>query len=110
MRDLIDGDSAGELSGHRAAHPVADSKDEIAVLGGRLSKLSQVMIFESVELETEEGILIVRSNLALVGQPEPLKLCRDYALIVHHPILRSREGSLKTRSRSSRSAHRIAGK
>src|SRR4029077_21143890 len=97
MGDLIDGDSAGELSGHRPAHPVADSKDEIAALGGRLSKLSQVMIFESIELETEEGIFIVRSKLALVGEQIELKLCRDYALVVHHPIFPSREGSLKTR-------------
>src|SRR5262245_1673157 len=109
MRDLIDGDSAGELSGHRPTHPITYRKDEIAVMGGRLPKLSQVMIFECIELKTKEGIFIVRSNLALVRQPKPLKLCRDYVLSVHHPILRSREGSLKTQSRSSRSARRIVG-
>ncbi len=106
-RDLLHCDSAGELSRHCPAHAIAYGKNEIDAFGGGFTDLSEIAQFESIELKAQKGIFIVGTDLAPVRQPEPLEASRPVALLIHYPVLRNLEGSLKTRNRSSRSGHRI---
>jgi hypothetical protein len=109
-RNLVDRDSAGKLSRHRAPHTIAHREDKIGALGRSVAELSKVAELKGVELKAEERILIVGANFAPVRQSEPLKMSRYYALSVHDPVLRNLEESLKTRSLSSRSGHRTGDK
>ncbi len=69
--DFINGDAAGEFPRAGAAHAVADGKDEIDLASGVFTDAAHVADLLGVELEAEEGVLVVLADLAAVGEAIP---------------------------------------
>ncbi len=111
-RDFFHRDPAGELARLRPAHPVAHRKHEIGMPGRSLADLSQVMNLLRVKLKPEKGILVVGPDLAAVRLSEPFEPCGAWLIHGRLELLPSQPsgGWWQTRNRSSRSAHRSAGK
>ena len=54
-----------------AAHSIADGENKMMVSGDGIADFSEAVDFEGIELEGEEGVLVVGADFAAVGVAGP---------------------------------------